>query len=221
MNIDQLLRDSAPDPAEMQRHADRLRPDVVARFETTPATRGRRRWVAGAVAAAAAATAYVVISPAGPAVSPAYAVTQEADGDVVVTIHQLEDSQGLEEELQALGIDAHVKALPFVKALPSTDDSEVTLNAVGGPVWILNLDPQPFKPSDEVPTEPACGPAYPSPPATLHHSDGDWVLRIPAASELHDLPVLLMAGPDGTLAQVAWTSDLDGSTCVLLAATNL
>ena len=94
-----------------------LRAHVATRDpEATPAPqphrRHRRRWAAGLAAAAAAASAFVVVSPGGPAVSPAYAVDQQADGDVVVTIHRLEDAAGLEAALAEHGIEAEVSFEP-------------------------------------------------------------------------------------------------------------
>ena len=97
---------------------DELRAHVATRPEVAtpppPARRPHRRgrWAAGLAAAAAAAMAYVVVSPGGPAVSPAYGVDQQADGDVVVTIHRLEDAAGLEAALRELGIDANVSFDP-------------------------------------------------------------------------------------------------------------
>jgi hypothetical protein len=96
---------------ELRAHVADREPEAT----TTPATQRphrRRRWAAGLAAAAAAATAYVVVSPGGPAVSPAYAVTQQDDGDVVVTIHRLEDAAGLAAALAERGIEAEVDFAP-------------------------------------------------------------------------------------------------------------
>ena len=40
--------------------------------------------------------------------TPAYAVEQTGDGDVVVTVHRLDDAAGLEKALSAQGVDAEV-----------------------------------------------------------------------------------------------------------------
>jgi len=183
MNLDQLLRDSAPDSSEMRRHAERMRPDVVAGFAAPEAHRphSRRRWAAGLAAAAAAATTYVVISPGGPAVSPAYAVEQQADGDVVVTIHRLEDADGLEAALRANGIDASVNF-----------DEMAVENQFS--VQEPDLDGLP-------PREPGVIPDcdIEGDPATLGREGDDWVLLIPAESPLQDQPVYMTTKSPGAL----------------------
>lgn len=95
---------------ELRAHVATRKPEATP--APTPRRPHRRRWAAGLAAAAAAATAYVVVSPGGPAVSPAYAVDQQSDGDVVVTIHRLEDAAGLEAALAEHGIDADVDFEP-------------------------------------------------------------------------------------------------------------
>ena len=163
---------------------DELRAHVATRPEVaTPPPPSRRphrrgRWAAGLAAAAAAATAYVVVSPGGPAVSPAYAVTQQADGDVVVTIHRLEDAAGLEAALAEHGIEAEVDFEPDqfdVADVPNGDPEEYELEL-------------PNDPDLELPPVGACG----DPDSVFDFSQvgSDYVLTIPADSVLLDQSVL-------------------------------
>jgi hypothetical protein len=193
--------------------------------------RRRRRWAAGSAAAAAAATAYVVVSPGGPAVSPAYAVDQQSDGDIVVTIHRLEDSDGLEAALRDLGIDADVNYDPgttengittFEMKDPDVDDEDAppggTTDERGpstGAEQRLEVD-QAIP--GEVPTLPDCGWDEGDPePATLTHERDDWVLRIPAKSPLQDRPVSITTGSQGELG-VAYEGNDPGSYCAVLSS---
>jgi hypothetical protein len=70
-------------------------------------TKARRRVVAGVVAVAAAIAAIVVGSTTF-GTSAAFAVEQDSNGDVIVTIHRLTDSAGLEKALGEHGIEARV-----------------------------------------------------------------------------------------------------------------
>ncbi|MEZ0577265.1 hypothetical protein [Nocardioides sp. MH1] len=75
--------------------------------EGAPAPRRTRRIaLAGTGAAAVAATVVGVTTLGSPAA--AYAVAETGDGDVVVTIRELEDASGLEDALADHGIDADV-----------------------------------------------------------------------------------------------------------------
>jgi hypothetical protein len=201
MNLDQLLRDSAPDSAEMHRQADQKRPGVVARFHdavpTTRRPRRGRRWAAGLAVAAATATAYVVVSPGGPAVSPAYAVTQQADGDVVVTLHRLEDSAGLEAALSEQGIDALVSFDPATTGFHAVPDSLFDeLAADGG--------------------GPACYPEDLDGFASITQEGADWVLRIPADSVLQDREIAISTGSSGSLVAY-FAGNRPGAICAVVA----
>jgi hypothetical protein len=70
----------------------------------------RRRPLASAVAAAVAIVA-VVVGSSTVGTSVAFAVEQDRDGDVVITIHRLADSAGLEKALREHGIEAQVTYL--------------------------------------------------------------------------------------------------------------
>jgi hypothetical protein len=208
--------------------------------ETTTAAvtrpRHHRRWAAGLAVAAAGATAFVVASPGGPGASPAYAVSQESDGDVVVTIHRLEDSAGLEAALRDHGIDADVSWQPppvgehgvitymlrggSAEDMPQ-DEAEGAPEG-GGKSFNYEAEPegggkgnQAQAPDGQVADLPDCG-AGAAEPATLNHQDDDWVLRIPADSPAQDRHIVIGTASDGTL-MVAFAGDDPGSYCAFLS----
>jgi len=206
MNLDQLLRDSAPDSDEMHRETRRMRTRVVAQFQATEVQRPhhRGRWAAGVLAAAAAAAAYVVVSPGGPAVSPAYAIDKQADGDIIVTIHRLEDAAGLEAALAEHGIDANVAFEPATR-----DDTRYVTSPKRS-----DTQTGPSRVPERVPTT-ALGCEWGgAAPATLTRSGEAWVLEIPARSPLHDHPVGMTTGPQGELT-VAYESEEPGTYCLV------
>lgn len=87
---------------------DELRTEVAARQARAARTRGRR-WSRSAAAAALVAVAtgsWLAVSVSAP--TPAYAVTTEADGDVVVRIHDVQDLAGLEQALAEEGVTSAV-----------------------------------------------------------------------------------------------------------------
>jgi hypothetical protein len=160
--------------------------------EPTPIRRPRRRFArvaAGIAASAAGALALVAVGLSGP--EPAFAVNTAADGDIVVTIHDLSDAAGLEQALRDRGVDADVDYHPSGACAqpPSAtggsgtgDDAEVEGELV----------PDPAPPN--LPKEP---------PATLNHSGDDWTLRIPAESVLNDTHFTLTTDSSGRLA-IGW-----------------
>ncbi len=92
--------------------------DVVANRSVAPsqtATAGSshrfrmRLGMSLAVAVAMAATLAVLV---GPATTPAYAVTSQSDGTVLVEINHLSDAAGLRAKLDAAGIPSRVDYLP-------------------------------------------------------------------------------------------------------------
>jgi hypothetical protein len=93
-----------------------LRHHVVTRaaVQATPRRRGSIGLAAGGLTAGGLTAAAVVLgiatNVAGP--SAAYAVESEPNGDVVVTIHDLSDADGLEGALAAKGINASITYVP-------------------------------------------------------------------------------------------------------------
>ena len=175
---------------------------------SAPSRRPGRRWAAGVAAAAAAATAYVVVSPGWPAVSPAYAVDQEADGDVVVTIHRLEDATGLEAALREHGIDATVSFDPSTGEAFTFDSDGFSTGEPPPAEEGKGSEPRLSKRSEVsqagpgvrggTPGLPDCGLGA-GDPATLTHEGDEWVLFIPAGSPLQDRPVAITTGVGGEL----------------------
>jgi hypothetical protein len=188
---------------ELRAHVATREPEATS---APPARRPhRRRWVAGLAAAAAAATAYVVVCPGGPAVSPAYAVTQQADGDVVVTIHRLEDAAGLEAALAEHGIEAEVDFEPDqfdVAEVPNGEADEYEVEQPNGPDAV------------KLPPVGECG----DPDSVFDFSQvgSDYVLTIPADSVLLDQSVLRLTTAsevDGEGYGLTTTYTVDGTEC--------
>lgn len=92
----------------------------VATRAVVPQRNGRRRLAAagaGVLAAGSVAVGAVLLQP-----DPAFAVHEDDDGDVVVTISSLEDADGLERALAEHGVEADVaydaEAYPDVQPIP-------------------------------------------------------------------------------------------------------
>jgi hypothetical protein len=140
MNTLERLRPQPPqlDPAWSAATLQRILASPPA--ETTPVRRtgrGRVRVVAAAAVAAALSVVVGLVTTGSPA---AFAVEQASDGDLVITIHRLTDSGGLERALGERGIDADVTYLRT--ALPSDldDGSGPSPCAAGDTVGAL-VDP--------------------------------------------------------------------------------
>jgi hypothetical protein len=90
------------------------RADVVP----MPAERRKPRWkarlaVSGALAAAAAVAAAMVLPAGSPGgAPPAFAVTENTDGEIVVDITDIRDAAGLERKLEEHGLKADVRYTP-------------------------------------------------------------------------------------------------------------
>ncbi|MBQ0951207.1 hypothetical protein [Streptomyces sp. RK76] len=93
---------------------DRLASELSAMATTTapapvaaaPVRRLRVPLMAAGVATAAAAAAVILPSVSGSGASPAYAVTEEDDGSVIVDLNRPEGLPGLQKQLKELGIRA-------------------------------------------------------------------------------------------------------------------
>src|SRR5689334_136742 len=185
----------------------------------------RRRRLAALSATAVAASVVAVFGLGGSGGSPAYAVAEDGNGDVTVTIHRLDDAAGLERALAAHGIDADVSydpsqsgtaamlnsngpggAFPPPGSAPSGGGLTQHQEEGGGPV---TSGPGPAAGEDD-----PCGPIDPA-PARLRHLGDDWVLSIPAGSPLQDRHVEIGTGPDGTLS-VEYAGNEPGSTCGIM-----
>lgn len=79
---------------------------VAAEGAPAAARRTSRRWAYAGSGVAAAAVAAFGLSTLGS--TAAYAVDEEGDGDIVITIRELDDADGLERALAEHGIEAEV-----------------------------------------------------------------------------------------------------------------
>lgn len=165
---------------ELRRH--------VSERDAVPVRRGRRRLAAvgaGVLAAGSVATTAVLLQP-----DPAFAVHEERDGDVVVTISSLKDADGLERALAEHGVEADVsydaEAFPDVAPIPPPGEGSGT--AASG------TDSGPSLESHGVPPaagERPCG-------AIAVETDGDGItFRLPASAIAAASPLRIrLAGED-------------------------
>jgi hypothetical protein len=123
------MRPTAP-PADLEAMQMAARERFMAE---TGSRRARQRWrlpaLAGGLAAAAAATAVALVLTSGPGAAPgqlgaaghnrtvvttAWTVREDADGTVTIYLQQYADPAGLQQTLQADGINAIVRQIPTV-----------------------------------------------------------------------------------------------------------
>jgi hypothetical protein len=222
-----------------------LRQHAVAQPVTAPAPVRRRRRLAAVAAAGLAASVAGVVGLTTLGGTPAYAVDVDSDGDVVVTVHRLDDAAGLEKALRAKGIDADVS----YDANPSTHPHTVGVGLDGEPVSEDEMPPPPgtgpqsgsqvqgeagtitseavgegepeFGTSN---TGPGGGPApaddpcgLSTNPADLSQQGDDWVLRIPAGSPLMDRSVEIGTDAQGGLS-VFFEGNEPGAFCGVMQA---
>jgi hypothetical protein len=192
--------------------------------------RPRRRLRLAAVCATGVAASLVAVFGLGSAGgSPAYAVDENSAGDVIVTVHRLDDAAGLEKALSGKGIDADVSydadgsAGEFSVSGPDGADGQAPRGEGGlskpadgtGPSHVQSGgeegDGSGPATSGPAAIDDACGPVDPL-PATLAHDGGDWVLTIPAGSPLHDRHVDIGTDASGALA-VQYAASVPGSFC--------
>lgn len=196
--------------------------------------RRRRRRIVAIVATGIAASVAGVVGLSGAGGSPAYAVAVDGDGDVVVTVHRLDDASGLEKALRAKGIDADVS----YDADGSNGPTTVGVGPDGEPVIGGELPDPPAGAATEQhgslssgtsaggedeastvtsgqgtpPAGDPCGFEAGSSPADLVQDGSDWVLTIPAGSPLMDRHVTIGTDASGGLS-VLYAGDEGGSFC--------
>ncbi len=186
---------------------------VAAEGAPAPAARTgrtRKRWAyAGSGVAAAAVTAFGLATLGSPS---AYAVDEQGDGDIVITIHELDDADGLEQALADHGIEA-----------------DVDYRADGEP-QILGIDPPPggaeldkadsydagteggvaarteeigpgIGPDEAIAGEPPAGPCggFDDMPFDTELTSDDYVITIPADSVLRESDAVLRITTSGDL----------------------
>jgi hypothetical protein len=223
--------------AELRRHVAEQPVRVPAR------PRHRRRLVAIG-ATGVAASVVTVFGLGGTGGSPAYAVGTNADGDVVVTVHRLDDAAGLEQALAAKGIDADVsydadgtqgptsvgigpdgelQVDQDPPPLPEGGTGTVTQEKRTGSLSSGGADDQGAvtQSSGTPPEDDPCGfdpTDAGASPADLSKNGSDWVLTIPAGSPLMDRHVTIGTDADGGLS-VFYAGDQPGSFCGVAQAT--
>jgi hypothetical protein len=209
--LTELRREVAEHPAAEPRPVVTRRPRRTLRLVAVAAT-------------GVAASVVAVLGLGGSGGSPAYAVEQNGAGDVVVTIHRLDDAAGLEQALKDEGIDADVSYDPA----QSRDTAMLGSNGAAAPpsgsgsseggLSQQDREDAGAGSSGQGPNDDGvdpCGPIDPA-PARLRHPGSDWVLSIPAGSPLQDRHVDIGTGPDGTLS-VQYAGSRPGVQCGLMS----
>ncbi len=183
---------------------------VAAEPAAAPVRRTRKRWAyVGTGVAAAAVTAFGLTSLGSPA---AYAVDETGDGDIVITIHELDDADGLEQALADHGIEADVdyQSVGFGSgiAIEAPDGP----NADGGPGEVINGHAEAELEEGaevdqaipgELPANDPCG-GFDNMPFTTNLTSDDYVITIPADSVLRETDATLRITTSGDVAdQVA------------------
>jgi len=191
---------------------------VAAERAATPARRTRKRWaLAGSGVAAAAVTAFGLSTLGSPA---AYAVDEQGDGDIVITIHELSDAAGLEQALADHGIEADVDyqadSGPHVIEGDPTDLPDLPEGADEGEGGTFehraeaeidgqsgtSVEPDLAIPG-ELPADDPCG-GFDNMPFTSELTSDDYVITIPADSVLRESDAVLRITTSGDVAdQVA------------------
>jgi hypothetical protein len=187
---------------------------TLARPPARRSGRHAKLTMAGAVTAAAASVAAVVLIGSGPTASPAFAVTGTADGSVRLAVYRLDDGTGLEAALARHGIDATVRFMstkagdrpPLVAEGPVVHDppgpeNPCGIGAVGpGPAVLMSdggaggLGANRPKPGDDLGV------------------GGGYSLMFPADSVLFDRPVTIYIKGPGSMVLI-YPSSQPGAFC--------
>jgi hypothetical protein len=208
----------------------------------TPVRRssGRRLRLAAVGATGVAASLVAVFGLGTGGGSPAYAVEKNRAGDVIVTVHRLDDASGLEQALKAKGIDADVSydadgfgtsfgTGPDGKPLtdppppptggkgdrPTSIEGGTTSGQEGSGPGLSQGGPTVAGPKADNGSDP-CG--LGQDPATLTQQGRDWVLLIPADSPLQDRHVEIGTDSGGALS-VQYAGDEPNSMCGMVSIT--
>ncbi len=197
-----------------------LRQEVGARSRTSERRPGRRRGLAAAGVAAAAAAAFAVTSLGAPAA--AFAVDQSSAGDIAVTLHRLDDADGLEQALAAKGITANVHYRPTsageAPSAPILDEAPGALESGGSALSGSTSASATLQgeTGDSAPVTGVCGdPANPA--LTTQLNRDNFVITIPAGSALHradsELEITTSGGVEDSFAGLDVSYTVDGTRC--------
>lgn len=179
---------------------------VAAEPAAAPVRRTRKRWAyVGTGVAAAAVTAFGLTSLGSPA---AYAVDETGDGDIVITIHELDDADGLEQALAERGIEADVDyradSGPQVLGVdPPPGGAELDESEsfeAGVEARTEEIGPE-IEPDHAVAGEPPAGPCggFDDMPFDTDLTSDDYVITIPADSVLRESDAVLRITTSGDL----------------------
>lgn len=186
---------------------------VAAEGAPAPARRTRRKWAyAGSGVAAAVVTAFGLSTLGSPA---AYAVDEQGDGDVVITIRELDDADGLERALAEHGIEAEVdydsEGIGGVEIVPDDaaelpdppdggdpEGGEVIKGKAEVETRYGGVEPD-LAEAGEPPADDLCGGFEQMPFETDLGSD-DYVITIPADSVIRESDAVLKITTSGDIA---------------------
>lgn len=171
--------------------------------------------------------------------TPAFAVSDEGNGDTVVTIHRLDDAAGLESELAKHGIDADVNYGGSLENGPVEDhDGGVTVlpsdadpGQVGGAHWRVPAGAEEQLSSAAAEAGPQVGAGQVGPgqagddpcgftgndeaPFTTREVGSDYVITIPKDSVIRDqtLTITTFEGANNELGLITSFSAGDNTQC--------
>jgi hypothetical protein len=197
---------------------------VAAAAAPAPRRRGVRVAIGGAVAASLAGVVALGVTVLQP--SAAFAVDETSTGAVVIRIHELSDTQGLEQALAAHGIKAVVNydANATTNAPPPGLAPGGSLSSGGGTSLHSSTESGTASLSSggagtDLNTPDACGfgSGTPQMPFTSGIESSDYVITIPAGSPLLQTGRTLDITSSGAVSsgfsglQVSWTDH--GATC--------
>lgn len=173
---------------------------VAAEGAPAPARRTRKRWAYAGSGIAAAAVAAFGFSTLGSPAAAAYAVDEQGDGDIVITIHELDDADGLERALAEHGIEAEVDYRADGNGpieAPDAGEGEGPLleSSAGGQA---EVEVNPGTEIDGIPEDLPCGDFDNMPFDTEMRAD-EYVITIPPDSALHDSDAVLRITTTGNL----------------------
>jgi len=183
---------------------------VAAEPAAAPVRRTRKRWAyVGTGVAAAAVTVFGLTSLGSPA---AYAVDETGDGDIVITIHELDDADGLERALADHGIEADVdyQSDGFGSGIAIEAPDVPEGEDVEGEVFKGHAEAELEEGAEvdqaipgELPANDPCG-GFDNMPFSTDLTRDDYVITIPADSVLRESDATLRITTSGDVAdQVA------------------
>jgi hypothetical protein len=176
---------------------------VAAEPATAPVRRTRKRWAyAGTGVAAAAVTAFGLTTLGSPS---AYAVNEQGDGDIVITIHELDDADGLEQALAEHGIEADVDyrsdglAGVVIDAPDLPEGAEIEGGVIRGKAEVESGGGVDQAIPGQLPANDPCG-GFENLPFTSELTSDDYVITIPSDSVLRESDAVLRITTSGDLA---------------------